>query len=206
MTAVRVAFQGELGAYGDHVIVERWRGSATGVPSRTFEDVIASVASGIAVYGVIPIWNSSIGDIVPGRAAVQLGCGDQYNLAIIGDARVAVRHHLLGLPGSSLDEIDTVSSHPAALAQCGRFLHDHPGLVVTPVYDTAGAARDLASFGKPGSSAIAGARAASLYGLAVLKPEIQDDPDNFTHFVILAAHPAARHELPERPHDEPRRW
>jgi prephenate dehydratase-like protein len=70
MSAIRVAFQGELGAYGHEAIVLRWRSDAEPVPVRTFDDVIASVGSGDAQYGVIPVWNTIVGNIAAGCAAV----------------------------------------------------------------------------------------------------------------------------------------
>lgn len=183
---LRVAFQGELGAYSDQAIVQCWNGAATAIPSASFNNVIEAVASGAAEYGILPVWNTVVGDIEPGAAAVRLGRSDAYGLAVTSDARVVVRHHLLGLPGTALDEIDSVASHAVALAQCGRFLATCPNIEPVAVYDTAGAARELVMNGKRTSAAIAGRIAAELYGLTILKADIQDVPDNVTHFLVLA--------------------
>jgi prephenate dehydratase len=185
----RVAFQGELGAYGDQAIAQRWHGGAVPTPSASFEHVVADVAWEIADFGIIPVWNSVVGEITAGCAAVRLARSTPYGLVVIGDTHVVVRHHLLALPGSRMDDIRSVSSHPVALAQCGKFLAAHPKIVPTPGYDTAGAARDLVMRGERNAAAIAGRIAAERYGLVILEADIQDVPDNVTHFLILA-HPA----------------
>lgn len=183
---VHVAFQGELGAYGDQAVTQCWHGEAVSTPSATFEHVVADVAWGMVDFGIIPVWNSVVGDIAPGCAAVRLARSAPYGLVVIGDTHVVVRHQLLGLPGSRLADIETVSSHPVALAQCGRFLAEHPKIVPTAGYDTAGAARDLVMRGTRNAAAIAGRSAADRYGLIVLATDIQDVPDNVTHFLILS--------------------
>ncbi len=184
---IRVAFQGELGAYGDEAIAQHWRGAATSIPSPSFQSVITEVEHGRADFGILPVWNTIVGDIAPGRIAVQLGCSSTLGLVIVGDAHVIVRHQLLALPGSTLDTLDTVSSHPVALAQCGRFLAAHPHIIANPVYDTAGAARDLAMSRAHTSAAIAGPAAAKLYGLVALRADIQDVSENITRFLIVTA-------------------
>lgn len=183
---IHVAFQGELGAYGDEAIAQCWQGDAVATPSASFEHVVADVAWGIVDFGIVPVWNSVVGDIAPGCAAVRLARTAPYGLVVRGDIHVVVRHQLLGLPGSRLVDIDTVASHPVALAQCGRFLAAHPAITPRPGYDTAGAARDLVMHGTRNVAAIAGRTAGERYGLIVLAGDIQDVPDNVTHFLILA--------------------
>jgi prephenate dehydratase len=195
---LRVAFQGELGAYGDQAITQCWHGSATAAPSASFEDVVVDVAWGWVDYGIIPVWNTIVGDIKSGRDAVRLGQSAAYGLVAAGEIEVAVQHQLLALPGSTLDDLDRVESHPVALAQCSQFLIAHPRIAPHPVYDTAGAARNLATrqhapetAAKPArrrhaSAAIAGRAAAERYGLVILAENIQDVPDNVTRFVVLA--------------------
>lgn len=182
---IRVAFQGELGAYGDQAILQHWQNAAIAIPSASFEHVVADIAWGLADYGVVPVWNTVVGEITAGCVAVRIGRDGPYHLAVFGDVHVVVRHQLLSLPGTTLDDMRSVASHPVALAQCGRFLEAHPNIASTPVYDTAGAARDLAMNGTRTACAIAGSIAAKRYGLSVLKEDIQDVPDNVTHFLVL---------------------
>jgi prephenate dehydratase len=207
---LRVAFQGELGAYGDQAIAQCWHGSATAAPSASFEDVVMDVAWGWVDYGIIPVWNTIVGDIESGRDAVRLGQSAAYGLVPVGETQVAVQHQLLALPGSTLDDIECVASHPVALAQCRRFLLAHPRMVARPVYDTAGAARNLVTrehgpaaapehtqqpAQQPAqqharqrhtSAAIAGRAAAERYGLVILAQNIQDVASNVTRFIVLA--------------------
>jgi hypothetical protein len=83
VTEVRVAFQGEPGAYGDDAIVARWQNGANAIPSRTFEDVVSGVALGRADFGILAVWNSIFGDIAPGCAAVGLGRNTPHGLAVL---------------------------------------------------------------------------------------------------------------------------
>jgi prephenate dehydratase len=183
---IHVAFQGELGAYGHQAIAQRWHGDAVPAPSVSFEHVVTDVAWEMADFGILPVWNSVVGDIAGGCAAVRLARSSPYGLIVIGDAHVVVRHHLLALPGHRIEDIESVTSHPVALAQCGKFLAAHPKIRPISGYDTAGAARDLVMHGKRNAAAIAGRFAAERYGLIVLEADIQDVPDNVTHFLILA--------------------
>lgn len=200
---ITVAFQGEPGAYGDEAILARWGGAADATPVSTFADVIAAVESGHTDFGVIPVWNSIVGWIAAGcqeirsaraRARVR-GATDRRpggGVAVIGDVHVVVRHHLLALPGAALDEIGVVCSHPVALAQCRAFFARHPRLTVQPAYDTAGAARALAAGREPGVAAVAGRAAAERYGLTILAADVQDVPDNVTHFLVVERTERAR--------------
>jgi prephenate dehydratase len=181
----RVAFQGELGAYGEQAIRQCWRDAATALPCVSFDDVVKAVANGAAEFGVMPVWNTIVGNVTAGCAAVRMGRTTPNSLAVIGDTHVVVRHQLLGLPGASLDEISSVASHPVALAQCSRFFASHRHMTPRPAYDTAGAAHEVALNGVWSVAAIAGSIAATRYGLCVLKEDIQDVPDNVTQFLVL---------------------
>lgn len=181
---LRVAFQGELGAYGDEAIAQRWSGQAVSVPVINFDDVVNAVVASDAARGVIPISNSVVGDVHDGRRAVARG--RELGLDVVGEIDVTVRHQLLAAPGTSLDEVYVVASHPVALAQCRRFLSAHPLMMTNPVYDTAGAARDLATAQSHGHAAIASRAAAERYGLTILATDIQDTASNVTRFAIVA--------------------
>lgn len=202
----RVAFQGELGAYGDQAIQQRWHGAAISLPAVSFEQVIAEVVHGAADYGIIPVWNTIVGDVAAGYAAVRLGISAAHGLTVLGTAQVRVQHQLLALPGTLLEDIRVVASHPVALAQCGRFLRSQPQMLPEPAYDTAGAARDLARSGAIDSAAIAGRAAADRYGLSILREDIQDVPDNVTRFAILGRRDSAASTTPGVGKDGVSRW
>jgi prephenate dehydratase len=202
----RVAFQGEAGAYGDQAIRQHWHGCAAAIPTLSFDEVVIDVARGAATYGVLPVWNTVVGDIESGRAAVRSAVSPPHNLILLGTEEVMVRHNLLVLPRTKLADVRTVASHPVALAQCARFLKTQPQMNPQVAYDTAGAARELALSAAPDAAAIAGSAAAERYGLSILCPDIQDVPVNITRFVILgrAGHEAAANS---QSHDDPvSRW
>jgi prephenate dehydratase len=185
-TRIRVSFQGELGAFGELAIVQHWRGGADAVPTRTFASVAELVRDAQVEYGVIPVWNSSIGDVLQGREVVDVL---DPTLALDGEVAVPVHHCLLALPGVALESLRTVESHPAALAQCTRFFAEYPWLTPRDAFDTAGAAKELARSAtlapSPDRAVIAPAGAAARYGLTILAAQIQDDADNATRFVVI---------------------
>jgi prephenate dehydratase len=184
----RVAFQGEPGAYGDEAIARHWGGAAVATPVWSFDDVVDAVSTGATERGVLPCWNSVVGAVHGGCDALERA--RELGLAIVAEIEVPVHHQLLANPGTSLDEIIVVASHPVALAQCRRFLAAHPLIMPCPVYDTAGAARDLARDlardRTHGHAAIASRSAGERYGLVVLAADIQDVAHNVTRFAVIA--------------------
>jgi prephenate dehydratase len=96
-----------------------------------------------------------------------------------------IRHCLIGLPGSDIDGIHRVYSHPVALAQCRRFLAQHPKMEAVPFYDTAGSVKQLVELRDRHAGAVAGVQAASTYGGEVLAREIEDNAENYTRFFLL---------------------
>ncbi len=174
-----VGFQGERGAYGEEA-AGRFDPSLVPVPCAEFSDVFDNVESGALDLGIVPVENSSAGPVVqvgPLLAATPL--------KISGGLRFQVDHCLLRLPETDHRSIRKIYSHPQALAQCRDFLarHDFEGV---PFYDTAGAARMLAVERPPMAAVLAGRRCADLYGLDILKEEVQDVKVNVTRFVVLS--------------------
>jgi prephenate dehydratase len=178
---VRVAYQGEPGAYGEEAIV-RYFGAEAAEPCAmpTFSAVCDAVAGGTADAGVLPLENSLAGTV--GDALDALAAG---SLTVTGEVLHPIRHHLLVIPGASIADIAQVTSHWQALAQCQRYLARHRWDLV-PTADTAGAARQLAADGNPRVAAIASERAAALYRLTIAAREIQDAPHNVTRFAVIA--------------------
>ena len=111
------------------------------------------------------------------------------DLHIVGEVPLRVRQCLIARPGSSLASLRRVASHPVALAQCRRFFAERPQIEALVAYDTAGSVRDLLKDGAPTSAAIGSALAAELYGGRDLLAGIEDDPQNFTRFLVLAREP-----------------
>ena len=182
-----VAFQGVPGAYGELAALRAVEdASPVGYP--TFHAVLEAVSSGDANIGVIPVENSLAGTVYQA-----LDLLPQTDLHITGEIIVRVKHQLLALPGVRLEAVKRVYSHPQALAQCDLFLAQR-GLIPVPAFDTAGAAQELRMRGALDEAVIASERAAELYGLAVLQSGIEDEDFNFTRFLVLSKHEAAKLE------------
>lgn len=176
----RVAFQGELGAFSEEAVRVFFGREAEPVASREFTDVAAAVLAGEVDFGLLPVENTLAGSVV---AAYDVLAGQP--LQIVGEVVTPIHHCVLGLPGAPLDGLARVLSHPVALAQCTRWLASRPGVQAIAVYDTAGAARDVAGRGDPTVAAIAGRGAAERYGLHILAADVEDRPDNQTRFLVV---------------------
>lgn len=196
----RVAYQGAPGAFGEEAIERYWGGRAEPVGSDTFDDVVTAIARGDTRYGVLPVWNSTIGRIDAAWSALEpREPGVSYGIRTIGELTFPIRHYLLARPGVQGSAIRYVVGHPATLAQCGRFIRAR-GLRALSSVDSAGAARALSlargdePLRIPGTSvladpretaAIAPAAAAARYRLAVLACSVQNEPGNRTSFLVL---------------------
>ena len=181
---IRVAFQGEPGAYGEEAILIYFgRDAPEPVAMPTFSAVCDAVATGSTDAGVLPLENSLAGTV--GDALDALAAG---SLTVVGEILQPIHHHLLVLPHAALAGVERVTSHWQALSQCDRFLSKHAWTIV-PTADTAGAARQLASERDPRVAAIASERAASLYGLRIAARDIQDARENVTRFAVIARSP-----------------
>ncbi len=172
-------FQGERGAFGE-VACNMFDDSLVPVPCLDFADVFEGVLRGEFDFGVIPIENSTEGIISAASHLVT-----EKGLFVIGEVIVPVHHALLSLPNTDLEDIRTVYSHPQALAQCRNFIGDNK-LEPRPFFDTAGAAEMISRERPAGAAAIAGKICSELYGMKVLKENIEDSESNFTRFLVLS--------------------
>ena len=176
---MRVAFQGEPGAYSHEAALAYAKGECEVVPCRAFRDAFRAVADGSADVGILPIENSLTGSV---HEVYDLLL--EYPLEIVGEVFRPIAHRLLGVPGARLEDVKAVYSHPQALGQCARFLEEL-GAEQHAFYDTAGAAKWVAERGDPTQAALAGPLAARLYGLEVLRGDIADSEHNTTRFLAL---------------------
>jgi prephenate dehydratase len=177
---VRIAFQGESGAYSEAAAI-RFSDHADLLPCESFDDVFTAVATGKATHGILPVENS-IGGSIHRNYDLLL----EHDLPIVGEVVLDITHNLLVLPGTTMEQVKKIYSHPQALAQCERFLRSLPGVSVEATYDTAGSAKLVKEKGLKDAAAIASDRAAQVFGLEILKPEIQDFSDNITRFLIVS--------------------
>jgi prephenate dehydratase len=178
----RIAYQGEPGANSHIACLEAYPDMEP-VACRTFEDAFAAVAEGDVALAMIPIDNT-----VAGRVADIHHLMPASDLFIVGEHFLRVRHQLLVLPGTRPEDLKRITSHTHALGQCRRVIAEM-GLEAVVAVDTAGAAKDLARTQDKSTAVIASAKAAEIYGLEVMRADIEDEDHNTTRFVIMSAEP-----------------
>jgi prephenate dehydratase len=184
---MRVAFQGEPGAYSDEAVSALFT-DAEAVGYATFRLTFEALSMGAVEVAVLPVENSSAGVV----QEVSDLLWDLPGLRVVREHVHPVRHCLLGWPGP----VERALSHPQALAQCDAYLHARQIRSVA-FHDTAGAARAVAEQRQPGTAAIASKAAAARYGLYVLAESIQDDSENRTRFIVVErGQPARPAEVP----------
>lgn len=182
-----VAFQGEPGAYSEQAAFDFFGAQAQPAPRPTFDAVFDDTAAGKVDFGIVPVENSLAGSVHRNYDLLM-----RHNLHIVGEVIVRVRHNLIALPGVELLDIRRVYSHWQALDQCEKTLSRLlPNVERTQVYDTAGAVKIVLEEQRRDTAAIASKRAAELYGLPILREGLEDDPTNFTRFVVLSREPAS---------------
>jgi prephenate dehydratase len=177
----RVAFQGEAGAFSGEAARGLLGDSMDLIPYATFEEMFAAVENGSCDICIAPIENSLFGSVYQNYDLLL-----EHNLQITGETKLRIIHNLIASPGTRLDEIRRVYSHPVALGQCRRFFNKHPEMLPIAAYDTAGSVKMIIEQREEGSAAIAGAAAAGIYGADVLISGIEDDRQNYTRFFLLA--------------------
>jgi prephenate dehydratase len=189
---LRVAFQGEPGAFSQIAARKLLGDAVPTVPCPTFESLFDSIAQGRADLILAPLENTLAGPV--------LRCYDllyQSGLHMIGEVVLRIAHCVIGCPGSTLEGIRRIQSHPVALAQCETFFAEHPAIVKAVADDTAGSVRQIMERLDPTVAAIASEFAAREYGAQILASSVEDDPLNFTRFALLE--PASKHseDIPE---------
>lgn len=183
---VRVAFQGIHGAYSEQAIRQHFGESVEVKPTPNLNTLFEHIQQGKVDYAMLPVENALAGAV---NQAYELLL--ENDLRIQAEVIVHVHHCLIGLPGTRIENIDTVRSHPQALAQCDHFIRRN-GFKAIPWYDTAGSAHDLAHERPEHTAAIASQLAAELYQLDILEAQIEDVDFNYTRFFLLG------HDDPQR--------
>ena len=183
MTAV--AIPGELGSFSHAAALAAYGSEIHLVSCVDFPELFRTVADCRAEVGVVPIENSLTGSIHENYDLLRA-----HSLCVVGETEVRVRHCLIARPGATLEQVSRVASHPVALAQCRKFFAAHPMITPVPAYDTAGSVRDLMDYRVAADAAIASDLAARLYGGRVLLEGLEDDPANFTRFLLMSREPA----------------
>jgi prephenate dehydratase len=177
---MRVAFQGEPGAFSEAAAIQRLGEGIRTVPRATFDAAFRAIEEGAADALLVPVENTLAGSVVRVYDLLL-----ESPLEICGETILPIEHHLMGCRGATFADIRAVASHPVALAQCELFFEKNPGLRRLPAEDTAGSVREMMERGDKSYAAIAGRPAAERYGAIILRRNIQDDAENFTRFVLL---------------------
>ncbi|MGV2973978.1 prephenate dehydratase [Roseibium alexandrii] len=177
--AKKIVFQGETGA-NSHMACRDVYPDYEAIPCATFEDCFSAMADGKADLAMIPIENS-----VAGRVADIHHLLPGSNLHIIGEYFMPIRFQLMAAKGTKIENLTTVQSHVHALGQCRNIIREL-GLNAVVGADTAGSARQIAELGDPTHAALAPRMAADIYGLDILREDVEDEAHNTTRFVILS--------------------
>lgn len=177
---LRVAIQGERGAFSEEAALKLLGSSIKIVPTADFPHMFSSVAKHRAHLCLAPMENSLVGSIFRNYDLLL-----QYGYVIYGEIYLRVVHCLIAPIGTFLEEVQRVYSHPIALDQCQEFFRRHPDIATISTYDTAGSVQMLVDRKEAAAAAVAGREAARHYGAKVLVEGIEDDPANYTRFFLV---------------------
>jgi prephenate dehydratase len=178
---IRVAYQGERGAFSEDAARKLLGPEIEMIPNRTFDEMFEAVSSNVARLAIVPIENSLAGSVHKNYDLLV-----QHDLVIIGETNIRIVHNLIAPRGVTFGEIRRVYSHTVALAQCERFLRANPQIEAATAYDTAGSVKMVVESNRTDEAAIAGATAAAVYGAQIIAEGIEDNAENFTRFLLLA--------------------
>ncbi|MBQ0073227.1 MAG: prephenate dehydratase [Prevotella sp.] len=177
----RIAIQGEIGSFHDITAHHYFEGEQLQIICcSTFEDVFENMKQDPTVIGIMAIENTIAGSLLHNYELLR-----QSGMAVVGEHKTHISHCICALPGQKLDDLTEVHSHPVALAQCNKYLSKHQNLKMVEDEDTAGSAKWIAENNMTGVAALCHADAAALYGLEVLENHIEDNPHNFTRFLVM---------------------
>jgi len=190
--ALRIAIQGEPGS-NSHAATTALLGQQELVACAQSAQVFDALDSGRADAAVLPIENS-----LHGSVAEHYDLLLRHSVAVIAELTLRIQHSLIAAPGTTMESVRRVFSHPVALSQCRGFFSAHTEIEAVSFYDTAGAVKYLLAENLLGSAAIAREDSAAIYGGVVLARGLEDDPQNFTRFFLLAPQAASESLRPEK--------
>lgn len=175
-----VAIQGIKGSFHHIVALQYFDSSLQHIDEcMTFDGAVQSVLTKKTDAVIMAIENSIAGSIIPNYALI-----DDNQLHIIGEHYLDIQHHLMALPGQSIEDIHEVYSHPMALLQCKQFFKQHPHIKLVEDKDTAEVAQRIQQKQLKNVGAIASQLAAELFELEIVSESIQTIKQNETRFVI----------------------
>jgi len=175
------AFIGEYGAYSHKASLGYFGEEVKPVPMKTFKDIFHAVQTGNSQYGVIPLENSLSGSIHENYDLLQ-----EYDLKIIGEITLRVKHALIAHENISKEDINKILAPPPAFGQCKNYLDQYPGIELIPVKATSSAVRHVKDSKDKHAAAIGSTMAANIFNMNILEESIEDNPRNYTRFAIIA--------------------
>ncbi len=179
---IKVGFQGVSGSFSEEALFNYFANDIETIAFHTFEDVFIGVEKGDILYGILPIENSSTGAISDVYDLL-----NQYNLYIVGEKYIKVRHNLLGVKNSQLSDIKEVYSHPQAFEQSKDYLNQFTNWKLIPYYNTAKSAEYISQLNNKEIAAIGSRKASELYHLNLLAENINSNKKNTTRFVVVGS-------------------
>ena len=176
---LKIAYQGVAGAYSN-IAAQKIYPDSEYVACDTFAEAFAKVQDGVVDFAVIPVENSTAGRVSDVHFLLP-----KTGLTIVGEHFLRVEHQLLALPGAKLEDIEAAASHPQALAQCSEFLKQHSIKALSRI-DTAKSCERIVEMQDKTRAAIASKLAANIYGLQILAPNIENEKNNTTRFLVMS--------------------
>jgi chorismate mutase / prephenate dehydratase len=177
----KVGFQGVAGSFSHQAVIDYFGDNIDTKCFLNFKDVFEGIRNDEIKYGVLPIENSSTG----GVAEVYDLLG-KYNFHIVGEKCIVVEQNLLGIEGSDISTIEEVYSHAQGFLQCSEFFSDRNNWKLIPYFNTAKSAEYISYENSDNKACVASRKAAELYGLSILKENINDNKNNYTRFIIIS--------------------
>jgi prephenate dehydratase len=174
----RVSFQGERGAYSEAAAISFFGNEIETIPCSTFADALKNTENGASDYSILPVENSLEGSVGESNDLLL-----ETDLNVIGEIYHRIHHCLIGT--GSIEDINTVYSHPQALGQCRKFIQEN-SLKTIPSYDTAGSVKIIKNLNKNNVACIASKNAAEIFDVPIIKEGVEDNANNYTRFLIFS--------------------
>ena len=178
---LKIGFQGVEGSFSEEALLNYFdREAMTSSSFRFFEDVFMAIDRGEVDYGILPVENSSTGSVNEVYDLLR-----KYGCHINGEIVLKVKQNLLGVKGASMEDIKEVYSHSQGFQQSAEFFKEHPSWKLIPYHNTALGAKLVSEAGDISRAAVASEKAAAIYGLDILKENLNFNSKNYTRFVIV---------------------
>lgn len=177
---VKVGYYGEPGSFSNEAQVQYFGEKVKALSYTNFEDVFAALKKDEIKYGVVPVENSSTGGITEVHDLLR-----KYGLYIVGEKIIKISQHLLGIEGTTVDDIKEVYSHPQGFKQSAVFFKEHPNMELITYYSTSKSAKLVAEKNSKAFAAVSGCMAAKIYNLHIIEENINFSSNNYTKFIII---------------------